>query len=174
MGDATRGNTGNDGGGREQVQAPTPARRDHPSAIPDRSCPAPPRRFPSIVAVPLADQLGVGLMMLINTHPRRTTRDAPPDRAESMNKVGMARRVPPPSAPTPHYDLGLQMSRDISRQLIMRYATLSELSRCLGLSFLPFKRENCRETTVEPCLPLVSTDMTPKNQTSGNHLDRFV
>ena len=70
---------------------PTPARRDHPSAIPDRSCPAPPRRSPPIVAVPLADKLGVGLMILINAHPRITTRGAPPDREESMNKVRMAR-----------------------------------------------------------------------------------
>ena len=98
-----------------ESKRPTPARRDHPSAIPDRSCPAPPRRSPPIVAVPLADQLGVGFMILINAHPRRTTRGAPPDRTESMNKVGMARRVPPPSAPTPHYNLRLQMSRDIYR-----------------------------------------------------------
>ena len=37
---------------------PTPARRDHPSAIPDRSCPTPPRRPPPIVAVPFDEELG--------------------------------------------------------------------------------------------------------------------
>ena len=114
-----------------ESKRPTPARRDHPSAIPDRSCPAPPRRSPPIVAVPLADQLGAGLIDTIGTHLRRTTRDAPPDRAESSSKVRMARRFPPPSAPTPHY-IGPQMSRDKRRQLTTSYTTASEHARCAG------------------------------------------
>ena len=70
---------------------PSPARRDHPSAIPDRSCPAPPRRPPPIVAVPFDGERGDGLIILIDAHLRRTTRLAPRNRTETANKVWGAR-----------------------------------------------------------------------------------
>ena len=91
-----------------ESKRPTPARRDHPSAIPDRSCPARPRRLPPIVAVPFAGELGVGFIILIGVHPRRTTCSALWDPKEIVNKFWVARgRVPPTSTPTPHYNLGL-------------------------------------------------------------------
>ena len=76
---------------RTKSKRPSPDRRDHPSAMPDRSCPAPPRRSPPIVAVPFAGELGDGLIILIDAHLRRTTRLASRNRTEIANKVWGAR-----------------------------------------------------------------------------------
>ena len=65
---------------------PTPARHDHPPAIPDRSCPARPRRSPPIVAVPFTGDLGAGFFILIDTHPRKPKRLAQRNQTEIKKK----------------------------------------------------------------------------------------
>ena len=106
--DATREDTGNHGGGREQVQAPVarPARSSVGNFRPLLSRTS--TSSPPIVAVSTAEELGVGLIMLIDAHLRETTCSVLWDPTEIVNKVWVARgRVPPTSTPTPHYNLGL-------------------------------------------------------------------